>query len=205
MAELSLTSDSPLAGYSQIVEETLLQEITTLQIVSMAVPKGGLSALNSQLLKLLSVGFPQAGECLRADDIPIGEHNTKITLLGLQAEQCLLSIDSASLPDHHAYAHLKTELADTAYLTEQSDSYAVLDIKGDLVHPALERVCMLDLSLFGATTAARTMMEHLSVVIELPTPRHARLYSPRSTAGSFLHAMQTSLNNVCSPCRDQAS
>ena len=118
--------------------------------------------------------------------------------MGLQADQCLISIDSDLLADHQAFAHLKTALAETAYITDQSDSLAVLDLQGSLAQPALERICMLDLSLFDSSTVARTVMEHLSVVIEIPSSQHARLYSPRSSAKSFLHAIQTSLSNVSS-------
>ena len=169
-----------------------------MQLVSMAVPIGGTSALDDRLQSLWNVNFPQAGKCIRANDASIAGFKTTIALMGLQADQCLISIDSDLLADHQAFAHLKTALAETAYITDQSDSLAVLDLQGSLAQPALERICMLDLSLFDSSTVARTVMEHLSVVIEIPSSQHARLYSPRSSAKSFLHAIQTSLSNVSS-------
>ena len=198
MADFSLTPDSPLAGYSLMFEDTLLQEVTGLQLASVAVPHNGLQGLNARLQSLCKADFPQAGLCTRVYDLSIAGNNSTVTLLGLQADQCLLSVESKSLPVHQAYSQLQSELEDTAYLTDQSDSLAVLDVKGALALPALERIIMLDLSVFSSSTVARTMMEHLSVIIELPSPQHARLYSPRSSAKSFLHAVQTSLNNVCS-------
>ena len=197
MADFSLTPDSPLAGYSQMFEDTLLQEVSDLQLVSLAVPNDGLHALNERLQSLCKAKFPKAGTCTRVDDATIAGHKAAVALLGLQSDQCLLSIQSESLPVHQAYAFLRSELAGTAYLTEQSDSLAVLDVNGALALPALERICMLDLSIFNASTVARTMMEHLSVIVELPSAQHARLYSPRSSAKSFSHAVQISLNNVC--------
>ena len=197
MADFSLTPDSPLAGYSQMFEDTRLQEVSDLQLVSLAVPNDGLHALNERLQSVCKAKFPKAGTCTRVNDATIAGHNASVTLLGLQADQCLMSFQSESLPVHQAYAYLRSELAGTAYLTEQSDSLAVLDVKGALALPALERICMLDLSIFNASTVARTMMEHLSVIVELPSAQQARLYSPRSSAKSFLHAVQTSLNNVC--------
>ena len=198
MADFSLTPDSALAASSQMFEDTLLQEVADLQLVSVAVPNNGLQDLNERLQSLCKADFPQAGTCTRCGDVTIAEHNATMTLLGLQADQCLLSIESESLASHQAYAYLRTELAGTAYLTDQSDSLAILDVKGALTLPALERICMLDLSKFSSPAVARTMMEHLSVIIELPSSQHARLYSPRSSARSFLHAVQTSLSNVCS-------
>ena len=112
----SLTSDSPLFGYSQFFEDTQLREVTSLQLVSMAVPIGGTSALDDRLQSLWNVNFPQAGKCIRANDASIAGFKTTIALMGLQADQCLISIDSDLLADHQAFAHLKTALAETAYI-----------------------------------------------------------------------------------------
>lgn len=96
------------------------------------------------------------------------------------------------------YRKLQSIRHDRTYLTEQSDAWAVLDLRGTLALPALERVCSLDLDAdrFSRELVARTRMEHLSVIIHRLPTNGFRLYSARSTAGDFWHMLQTSLFNV---------
>lgn len=94
------------------------------------------------------------------------------------------------------FEHIQDTLNSTAYLTNQSDSWAVLDINGELTLPALERLCMLDMDAVDTGSVARTVMEQLAIIIERTDTERVRLFSPRSSAGSFLHAVTTSLENV---------
>lgn len=201
MAEHLLNAQSALGGYSTTYSDTCLKEIDKLQIVSLAVPENGLADLNTALQLLWNVSFPGAGECLRPNSVAIEEQTVSASLLGLQADQCLVVIEnndnSDDLSDQHAAMRfLQSTLADKAYLTEQSDSLAVLEMQGSLTLPALERICMLDLYQFDSSSVARTLMEHLSVIIEFPAKDCVRLYAPRSMADDFLHAVETSLVHV---------
>jgi sarcosine oxidase subunit gamma len=201
MAEHSLRSDSALGGYSATYGDTRVQEISNIQVVSIAVPRNGLSDLNKTLQELWSVSFPEAGKCLRLDEVAMETRSVTASLLGLQADQCLAVFENRDTSDdlllqHSAMNYLQTRLDNSAYLTEQSDGLAVLEIQGSLTEATLERICMLDISRFNSSSVARTLMEHLSVIIEFPAENHARLYSPRSMSGDFLHAIETSLVHV---------
>jgi len=63
----------------------------------------------------------------------------------------------------------------------------------------LERICPIDLGadVFQANKVARTSMEHLNVIVH-PIDNGFRLFSARSSANSFLHAVTESLRNVSS-------
>ena len=176
--------------------DTCLCEINTLFIASLAIPKGKSEALNSQLQKHWGVSFPDTGTCVRGSDKKLASTATTLALFGLQMEQCLMVFDSDKIVPAQALPKLHELLGTDAYMTDQSDSFVVLEVKGSLMLPAMERLCMLDLSLFTEGVVARTVMEHLSVIIERPAPDCVRLYSPRSSARSFLEAVQVSLQNV---------
>lgn len=88
---------------------------------------------------------------------------------------------------------LRRAVGDTASLTEQSDAWVRLRLSGPGVRPALERLCMLDLddAAFAQGSVARTVMEHLGVVILRPGPYLWELWSARSSARSCVHALRT--------------
>ena len=90
------------------------------------------------------------------------------------------------------------KIADTAYLTDQSDSFAIVRIKGARSRDALERICPIDLHLdeFSVGTVTRTLMEHLGVIILREDEDAFMLMSARSSARTFWHAVQTSIQNI---------
>jgi len=92
---------------------------------------------------------------------------------------------------------LAQELATTAAVTDQSDSWVVLEVSGERSHDVLERICPIDLhdSQFPDGAVARTMMEHLSVIVVRSSNRFV-LLSPRSSADSFRHALTQSADFV---------
>ena len=187
MSEATLQAISALNGFFLTVEDTTLSEVTPLTIVSIATPKGGRNLLHAQLEKTLGLDLPDTGKISRSG----GDS----ALFGLQDDQCFL----VSLNDQPDPANLlKRDLGDAAYLSDQSDSWVALEINGALSRRALERVCPLDLAegVFTEQHVARTSMEHLSVIIEHPSSDVFRLYSPRSSAISFRHALTQSLHNV---------
>ena len=74
-------------------------------------------------------------------------------------------------------------------------------MSGTGVRVALERICPLDLDdqAFPEGRVARTAMEHLSVIILRDGPDSFLLMSPRSSARSFRHAVELSVENVSEP------
>ena len=85
-----------------------------------------------------------------------------------------------------------------AYATDQTHGWAILDLSGPDSVSAFVRCCHRDLhpDSFAVGASARTVMEHLSVVILRQAKDGFRLMSPSSSAASFLHAVETSLQNV---------
>ncbi len=188
-----LQAVSPLSGYQQSINGTLVREVSNLFIIAISVPDQGRDSLNALLQTHWQLSLPETGSCKRASDIMFAGSTTGLALLGMQADQCLLVCEENSAGEQNEFDHVHELLGNSAYLTDQSDSFAVLDIAGSHALSAMERVCTLDLETFTNTQVARTLMEHLSVIVERPTSDGLRLYSPRSSAMSFLHAITTSL------------
>ena len=187
MPDQTLRAVSALDGFSQTISATQIREITPITIVSIATPMGGYEKLNALLEKATGLPLPAIGKVIR--------HNDMHAVLGLQSDQCFMVGFSEQLDPANT---LKSALGGAGYLSDQSDSWVVLEIEGPLSRYALERICPLDLAagVFTEDHVARTSMEHLSVIIEHPSALCFRLYSPRSSAKSLLHAITLSLINV---------
>ncbi|MEM9344402.1 MAG: sarcosine oxidase subunit gamma family protein [Pseudomonadota bacterium] len=84
------------------------------------------------------------------------------------------------------------------YTTDQTDVWVVLEVEGPYVRDGLERICPLDLhpEEFSIGSAARTVMEHMGAMIVRTGTDRFLLLSARSSAKSFLHAVETSFKNV---------
>ncbi len=194
----SLTAESPLSGFSHTYAHTQLSEISNLVMLSVAVPRGGLEALNTELSAHFELSFPATGHSVINDKSPLDSSLSSVTLLGLQMDQCLLIADQKTNDNasHSLVAKINSALNTVAYLSDQSDNYAVLDIQGPSMVMAMERICSLNLSELDTNTVSRTLVEHLQVIVQKQSHDQVRLFSPRSSANSFLHAVTTSLENV---------
>ncbi len=91
---------------------------------------------------------------------------------------------------------LKAVFADAASITEQTDAWATFDLTAPDLSPVLERLCNVDFRHVADGHATRTMMEHLGVYLIKHGPGTARIYGPRSSAESLLHALETSAHSV---------
>ncbi|MCU0905293.1 MAG: sarcosine oxidase subunit gamma, partial [Tabrizicola sp.] len=91
---------------------------------------------------------------------------------------------------------LKTALGDAASITEQTDAWVAFDLAAPDLTPVLERLCNVDFSNVPTGYATRTMMEHLGVYLIKHGPDKARLYGPRSSAESLLHAIETAAHSA---------
>ena len=190
---MQLHARSPLNGAAEKIGETTLTEITDLAIVSVAIPLGGDKAVETALKSSLDLPRPAVGERVKATSK--SADFTNIELLSLQSDQLFLVFD---YPDEQPVKQVHQSLGDTVYLTDQSDSWVVVDLHGPLAVPALERICPLDLNetIFTESLVSRTVMEHLSVIVMRTHANGFRLMSPRSSAPSLWHAVHTSILNV---------
>ena len=116
-------------------------------------------------------------------------------LLGLQQDQVFALFNHGG---NRPVAEIEKAVGGAGYYTDQSDSWAILRLTGAAAIPALERICTLDLdtAAFPIGAGARTGMEHLNVILLREEADGFILMSARSSAASFLHAVETSVRNV---------
>ena len=189
MADPALTARAPLDGYARTVGGVALAEETGLALVSAAVPQGGDGAFAAALAEGFGAKRPATGGSALGD-----RHAARI--LGMQPDQVFILFAPPD-PDRAAET-VSAALGPTAYVTDQSDSWVMLRVAGAGVRAALERICPLDLDdeAFPEGRVARTAMEHLAAIVLRDGADSFLLMSPRSSAGSFLHAVEVSLENL---------
>ena len=188
MADFTLTAATPLGGLNLRFEEVEIAEEGERALVSVAIPNGGEAALAGSVKQAYGVDLPAVGRSMRSQD-------GLFQLLGMARDQIFLLFDD---PGGDPVAHVEAQLGQTAYLADQSDSWVMLTVSGHRARAALERICPLDLhpDKFAIGHVARTVMEHhAAIVMRLEAARYL-LLSPRSSAGSFAHAVQVSAENV---------
>ena len=189
MANAALVPRSPLGGYRRTIGGIALAEPAGLALVSAAVPQGGDGDFATALAEGLGAVRPATG-----DSTPGDRHAARI--LGMQPDQLFILFEPPD-PDRAA-GTVAAALGSAAYITDQSDSWAMLTIAGPGVRAALERICPLDLAddIFPAGRVARTVMEYLAVIVLRDGADSFLLMSPRSSARSFLHAVELSVMNA---------
>lgn len=196
MVDTTLTARYPLGGLDILIADTRLSSVENLDIVSVSLPhylehektEAARISLSEKLQTTFGLELTETGVRSSDDD---NSH----ALIGLQPGLWFMMTTQRSREPART---LKTCLGDTAFLTDQSDSWAILDIDGPHAKAALERICPIDIddSVFDDKCVIRTSMEHLSVILERPEPTRFRLYSPASSTQSFLHTVKVSLQNV---------
>ena len=189
MAEFALEARTPLDGWAETAGGVSLAEESGLALVSAAVPLGGDDAFAAALSAGLGAARPATGRSAAGD-----RYGARI--LGMQPDQLFILFEP---PDRDRAAEAVSDaLGPAAYVTNQSDSWAMLRLAGAGVRAALERICMLDLDdgAFPEGRVARTVMEHLSVIVLRDGADSFLLLSPRSSARSFLHAVKLSIANT---------
>lgn len=188
MPDFKLTAKPALGGYRKVVDGVTLSERADVAIVSIATPLGGETTLAQAVTHGFGAALPAVGGTTLSSD-------GRTRLLGMAPGQ-VFAVFEHDGPDARALVDGKLDRA--AYTTDQTDVWVVLAIDGARARAALERICPLDLhpDAFAEGRAARTVMEHLGVIILRDGPDSFLLLSARSSAGSFLHAVETSIQNV---------
>ena len=176
-----LTATTPLQGFARTFDGITLSEVAGLALMSVALPRGGRSAAADALRSHVSVEWPKVGMSTRA---PV----TGERFLGLQHDQIFVMATDA---DGSALPVLAEKLGTAFYLSDQSDSWAVLQISGPRCRAALERLCPIDVApeAFPVGAVTRTIMEHHGAIILRTDADAFLLLSPRSSAMSFLHTI----------------
>ncbi len=189
MPDWKLSARAPLDGHERNIGTVAVAEVTDLALVSAAVPRGGDEAFAAALAGGFGATRPVTG------DSTLGNRHAA-RVLGMQPDQVFILFAPPD-PDRPA-GTVAAALASAAYVTDQSDSWVILRMTGAGVRTALERICPLDLDdrVFPLHRVARTAMEHLSVIVLRDGADSFLLMSPRSSARSFRHAVELSLEHV---------
>ncbi len=86
--------------------------------------------------------------------------------------------------------HLAMAFGDAASITEQTDAWVVFDLAAPDLAPLMERLCNVDYPGVPDGHATRTVIEHLGCYLIRHGRGSQRLYGPRSSAQSLLHALE---------------
>jgi len=187
---MTLQAQTPLANYVRQFGQTSLKEHSGVSIYSIALALRSDDALAS-IQSALGSTWPKVGH---STSNATGTHR----LLGLQSDQVFALVTSEQSKQSNGASTPLPTLHSDAYVTDQSDSWAGLIIEGPSARIALERICPTDLhpSVFTTDRVTRTSMEHLAVIVYHAGEDKYLLLSPSSSAQSFLHAVETSLQNI---------
>ena len=184
MADYKLEAVIPFAGFSKNFSNVSLRAITGKAIVSITVLDNNKKAIE----KALKTTMPSTGTFV---SMPF--YNGK--LLAIEPQQMLVLFDNDS---HDPIKTIAKELPKTIYLSDQSDSLIMFEISGPSARKALARVCAIDLhpNNFSPGTLAQTKMEHMSTTIICEKNDTYILMCAASSGPSFLHTIETSIQNV---------
>lgn len=187
MADYQLIAEPPLAGTDLALGTLRLRATGELSIVSIALPLGDEAAAEKALKSAYRVPLPESGHSV------VSPEGVRIVRTGADQAMVLLP-EIRQSPEQYVSETLKG----TVYTTDQSDVWTALTLEGTGALAVLERICPLDLhvSVFPTDAAARTLMEHLGVMIIRTREDAFMLLSASSSATSFLHAIETSMRNV---------
>ncbi|MDE0533725.1 MAG: sarcosine oxidase subunit gamma [Albidovulum sp.] len=188
MADPVLTPEPFLGGYAKKFKNAVLSEATGLSIVFVAEPPDGREELELALFEKFGLNLPRPGSSNLSA-------NRVARIVWLAIGQYLILFEDCKGPAAH---RVSAELQDTAYVGDQSDNWVALRLSGAAAEAALERICPVDVAkcAFPVGGVARTAMEHLGAIAIRESNDGFLLLSSSSSARSFLHAVQTSLNNV---------
>ena len=168
-----------------------LHELTEIELVHVAVPRGHLSRLNEHLEETIGLSWPEPGRFSATETAASDPGGPQPLIMWLAPDQCMMMA-----PQRHSHlARFIDSLDGIGYATDQTDNWVAFRLSGIPAVPGLERICPLDLheSAMPTGTAARTVMEHLAVIILRVSADGFLLLSPSSSARSFHHAVATSM------------
>ena len=184
MAEFILEAEPFLGAYREEFPNILVEEITDVWVLAIARPLGESESFRSLTTDAVGADLPGPGAFTRSDD-------NRLKLVWMSEDQLFLIGEA----DREA---LQERLSAGAWCTEQTDNWVALRLKGGNTRAALERICPIDLdgSAFPPGSAARTVMEHMGAIIMCEERDCYVILSASSSAGSFLHAIETSIRNL---------
>ena len=188
MSDYILEKLSALEGAEHEFDGVNVSEVMGKSLVMVAIPRGTLANVESSIKKSCGLTIPKMQQSSESSD-------SSITLWRLQNNQ-VLAYFSYDGDDSESY--LKTKFNASAYYTDQSDTWAMIRVKGPRSRDVLERICPIniDKDVFSVGNVSRTVMEHIGTIIFRDEDDSYVLLTMRSFGRSMLHAIEVSAKNV---------
>lgn len=185
----SLTPITALGGTKPQVDQVAgltCTEVTDLALASVAARLGQEKQCAKALKSILGASPPEAGKALLSQPFSAVWMGPKQWMIG------------ADITTHEEIAALlKTDLKDTASVSEQTDAWAGFDLSGDGIAAVMELLCNVDLRKLQSGDATRTSIHHLGCFVICGDPNSfVRLLGPRASAGSLHHAIATAMKSA---------
>ena len=179
---------SALEGVEYEFDGVAVSEVTDMSLVMAAIPKGTLANVESAIKKSCGLSIPEIQKSSESPD-------SSITFWRLQNNQVLVFF---AYEGNDAESYLKSKLNAPVYLTDQSDTWAMIRVKGPRSRDILERICPIniDKDVFTVGSVSRTVMEHIGTIIYRDEDDSYILLTMRSFGRSMIHAIEVSANNV---------
>ena len=188
MSDYILEKLSALEGVEYEFDGVAISEVTNMSLVMAAIPKGTLANVESAIKKSCGLSIPKIQKSSESPD-------SSITFWRLQNNQVLVFF---AYEGNDAESYLKSKLNAPVYLTDQSDTWAMIRVKGPRSRDILERICPIniDKDVFTVGSVSRTVMEHIGTIIYRDEDDSYTLLTMRSFGRSMIHAIEVSANNV---------
>ncbi len=181
-----LKIETPLNGYSKVINKLKIDEYQFDSLISLAIPLDSERKCRINFKKSLGEPVPNIEKSIV----------NKSGVLGFRISLDLLLVCN---PSHSSFLKkIAPLLKQTFYVTDQTGGWCGVRVEGDRVIEMLERICPLNLSLkiFAIGDVKRTIMDHLNVIIFREREKKFILFSPSSSSGSFLKSIETSSRNI---------
>jgi sarcosine oxidase subunit gamma len=188
VAEFKLTSEPPLGGIELDFIGASIRELSNHAIVSIAIPRDRKNTLIKAVRRAYGLELPVVGTSTAT---PAND----LRLLGMQRDQILLMCNHTGT---NPVVSVAVALGNAGYYSDQSDSWAILELSGPQCRMILERICPVNIApdKFPHGAVTRTVMDHLGVIILRTGEDLFLLFSATSSASSFVSLMQTAAHNV---------
>ena len=179
---------SALEGVEHEFNGITVSEVIDKSLVMAAIPKGTSGEVENAIKKSCGLSLPNMEYSSKSLD-------SSITLWRLQNSQVLAYF---SYDGDDAESYLKSKLNAPLYLTDQSDTWAMIRVSGPKCRDVLERICPIniDSEVFEVGRVSRTVMEHIGTIIFRDKDDSYVLLTMRSFGRSMLHAIEVSVKNV---------
>ena len=131
MVKLSATDS--LGGYDKEIGTMRLREISNYSLISLAIPKDKETLFKKKIKDTFGLNMPSPIETIS---------NKETRLLFTQPDQIFALTENSIDPEKD----MAEKFESSAYITDQTDAWVVLELSGASSREALKRICQIDLN-----------------------------------------------------------